>query len=99
MPDPSVKCAEGHVWSNQFGDDWTPDYGMLCDCGGKGWGVPPAARPVEEVSPLSGREYCPRCSSGPRQLADVDECPDCGYKWAGPPLALLLKENGEPSNA
>lgn len=37
-------------------------------------------------NPLSGREYCPRCGSGPRQLVDVDECPDCGRRWEGPPL-------------
>jgi hypothetical protein len=35
---------------------------------------------------LSGREYCPRCGSGPRQQTDVVECPDCGYPWSGPPL-------------
>jgi len=43
-----------------------------------------------DVNPLSGREYCPRCSSGPRQLVDTEECPDCGYKWAGPPLLSLV---------
>ena len=41
---------------------------------------------IQEPDPLSGREYCPRCGSGPRQLADVEECPDCGYLWSGPPL-------------
>lgn len=41
---------------------------------------------VTEPGPLSGREYCPRCGSGPRQLADLVECPDCGRKWEGPPL-------------
>lgn len=46
---------------------------------------------VEEVDPLSGREYCPRCGSGPRQAQDVDECPDCGRQWAGPPLLSLGK--------
>lgn len=35
---------------------------------------------------LSGREYCPRCGSGPRQAADVEECPDCGRRWDGAPL-------------
>ena len=42
--------------------------------------------PLGEVDPLSGREYCPRCSSGPRQREDVVECPDCGYTWEGPRL-------------
>lgn len=41
---------------------------------------------VSEPDPLSGREYCPRCGSGPRQAADVVECPDCGYQWSGPRL-------------
>jgi ribosomal protein L37AE/L43A len=38
------------------------------------------------ITPLSGREYCPQCGSGPRQREDVEECPDCGRKWAGPRL-------------
>ena len=40
-------------------------------------------------NPLSGLEFCPRCSSGPRQSIDGDECPDCGYKWFGPRLLDL----------
>jgi hypothetical protein len=24
-------CENGHAWCNQFGDDWTPDVGMLCE--------------------------------------------------------------------
>lgn len=35
---------------------------------------------------MVGREYCPRCGSGPRQASDVKECPDCGRRWDGPPL-------------
>lgn len=31
-------CANSvHAWSNDFGDDWTPARGTLCDCGGKAW--------------------------------------------------------------
>jgi ribosomal protein S27AE len=42
---------------------------------------------VDELKAIfSGREYCPRCGSGPRRLEDVDECPDCGRTWEGPPL-------------
>jgi hypothetical protein len=41
---------------------------------------------AEAAQILSGREYCPRCGSGPRQAVDVIECPDCGRKWEGPPL-------------
>ena len=36
-------------------------------------------------------EFCPRCSSGPRQKADTVECPDCGYPWSGPRLADLIE--------
>jgi hypothetical protein len=46
----------------------------------------PTEEARELASLMSGREYCPRCSSGPRQVADVTECPDCGYRWSGPPL-------------
>ncbi len=31
-------CRHGHEWSNQFGDDWTPDDDRPCDCGEKTWG-------------------------------------------------------------
>jgi hypothetical protein len=40
-------CANGHVWSNQFGDDWMPDRGTPCDCGQKQWGITPTGRGVE----------------------------------------------------
>ena len=44
---------------------------------------------AEELKSLmSGREYCPRCGSGPRQPADMVECPDCGRTWEGPPLVV-----------
>ncbi len=36
-PTQEGKCANGHVWSNQFGEDWTPDFGTPCDCGQKQW--------------------------------------------------------------
>ena len=36
--EPPKPCANGHEWSNQFGDDWTPEQGSRCDCGQKGWG-------------------------------------------------------------
>ena len=45
---------------------------------------------IGDVDPLSGREYCPCCSSGPRQAQDGVECPDCGYRWAGPPLLTII---------
>lgn len=30
-------CSNGHTYTNQFGDDWTPERGTLCDCGKKQW--------------------------------------------------------------
>jgi len=39
------KCVGAHTWSNQFGDDYTPDYGTRCDCGRKQWGIPLPAPP------------------------------------------------------
>jgi hypothetical protein len=42
-----MECANGHTWSNQFGDDWTPERGTRCDCGRKQWGIPlPVREPV-----------------------------------------------------
>lgn len=35
----AAPCANGHEWSNQFGDDWTPERGALCDCRRKRWGI------------------------------------------------------------
>jgi hypothetical protein len=40
MAAPEVPCANGHVWTHQFGDDWTPETGTSCDCGKKKWGIP-----------------------------------------------------------
>jgi hypothetical protein len=36
---PSDPCALDHEWSNDYGDDWTPEVGTLCDCGKKRWGI------------------------------------------------------------
>lgn len=53
-----------------------PSHGKTCPCH--------LCQPL--VAAVSGLEFCPRCSSGPRQRADVVECPDCGYHWSGPRL-------------
>jgi hypothetical protein len=37
-PQTAQPCANGHVWSNDYGDDWTPENDARCDCGKKGWG-------------------------------------------------------------
>jgi hypothetical protein len=46
-------CANGHTWSNDYGDDWHPDVGMLCDSRQKQWGIqlPAAEIPSEEQEP------------------------------------------------
>lgn len=38
-PEQEQPCANGHEWSNQFGDDWTPERGTFCDCRKKQWGI------------------------------------------------------------
>lgn len=49
-----------------------------------------------EIDPRNGLEFCPRCSSGPRGREDVEECPDCGYKWAGPRLLDSVEQREQP---
>jgi hypothetical protein len=53
-PDAPAQCHDGvHEWSNQFGDDWTPDKGTLCDCRQRRWGIdvpaPGRDQPSDEV--------------------------------------------------
>lgn len=38
-------CANGHTWTHDYGDDWTPEKGMLCDCRAKAWGIPAVPLP------------------------------------------------------
>lgn len=43
MSEPQPVCKSGyigHVWTNQFGDDWSPEVGTPCDCGKRTWGEP-----------------------------------------------------------
>lgn len=52
-PVEAPKCKDGiHEWSNDYGDDWTPEVGTPCDCGKKQWGIaissPGAAEPSKE---------------------------------------------------
>ncbi len=44
-------CANGHMWLNMFGADWTPDDGTPCSCGQKKWGVPAPATASEGTEP------------------------------------------------
>lgn len=39
-------CNNDHVWSHNFGDDWTPEVGTPCDCKKKRWGVTEEAASV-----------------------------------------------------
>lgn len=38
--EPSHCEGDHHVWSDRFGDDWTPDVGTPCDCRAKQWSAP-----------------------------------------------------------
>lgn len=73
-----AKCATGHVWSNQFGEDWTPEHGKPCDCGAKRWRgadavEPPPADRCEQQNPRT-LEQCVRLRghSGDH-VGDIDE--------------------------
>lgn len=48
---PTPRCPNGHEWTHQFGDDWTPERGTRCDCGKKQWGI--ADRPTPEPTLLT----------------------------------------------
>jgi len=49
---PTTKCPHGiHQWTNQFGDDWSPEQNARCDCGEKQWGWRNAGVP----------RWCPVC--------------------------------------
>lgn len=59
---PHPKCPNGkHQWTNQFGEDWTPDFWALCDCGERAWGglskeagalINPAAETLQGWQPI-----------------------------------------------
>lgn len=56
-----MACENGHVWTNQFGDDWTPERGTPCDCRQKKWGIPLSqAREHLWVFYMNG-SFCQRC--------------------------------------
>lgn len=62
--------------------------------------VHPLASPTatEALPTRLDLEFCPRCSSGPRQKADVVECPDCGYHWSGPRLRDLIEGDDDAAS-
>lgn len=52
----SSNCEpNNHVWSNQFGDDWTPEDNMRCDCGAKTWAQRQSFQIIETTNEI-GRE-------------------------------------------
>jgi hypothetical protein len=68
--DEAAPCRNGHVWSNDRGDDWTPENGTPCDCRKKHWGQ--RGREVREHAPEFDNHHnaftCPYCrASRPSQ--------------------------------
>lgn len=57
-------CSKGsHVWTHQFGDDWTPEHGTPCDCGKKKWGVPISVAREHEWQFYANGSFCKRCGA------------------------------------
>ena len=50
-------CANGHVWENDFGDDWTPDVGTPCVCGERRWGGSTSDRVLEGATVIGTIVY------------------------------------------
>ena len=59
----TMPCATGHVWTHQHGDDWTPEYGMPCDCGKKQWGVPLKTAREHDWQFYVNGSFCTRCGA------------------------------------
>ncbi len=57
------ECKDGHTWSNQFGDDWHPEVGTLCDCGKKKWGIPLNQTREHEWEFYMNGSFCKRCGA------------------------------------
>lgn len=84
---PFAKCANGHVWTHDYGDDWYPFEGTPCDCGARLSGgrcqpsvaspapAPAAGQRVEDDSILT----CDKCGQAPEGYATGNLCPygDC----------------------
>lgn len=73
-PPATTLCGNGHVWSNHFGDDWSPDDGALCDCGTKRWHTVLAASPpaTAEIFRDAIRRASPSAANRPRSR-ETDE--------------------------
>lgn len=58
-----MSCENGHTWTHQYGDDWTPETGTLCDCGQKKWGVPVVQAREHEWEFYANGSFCKRCGA------------------------------------
>lgn len=56
-------CKDGHTWTHQFGDDWTPEQGMPCDCGKKKWGIPETVVREHQWEFYFNGSFCKRCGA------------------------------------
>jgi hypothetical protein len=55
-------CRNGHTWTHDYGDDWTPEHGAPCDCGQKRWGIQQQVREHEWQFYANG-SFCRRCGA------------------------------------
>ena len=79
-PTAEPACCNGqHEWSNQFGDDWTPEVGTLCDCRKRQWGViggdlAVAAPPAPTAEPVNWKaSYHQACDDADAYKADAEK--------------------------
>jgi len=56
-------CSNGHTWTHQWGDDWTPDVGTPCDCGKKKWGIPLTVTREHQWEFYANGSFCKRCGA------------------------------------
>lgn len=56
-------CADGHTWTHQFGDDWTPEIGTPCDCRQKQWGLPLQQAREHDWQLYGNDTFCRRCGA------------------------------------
>jgi hypothetical protein len=66
-----MSCEGGHTWTHQYGDDWTPDIGTLCDCGKKKWGIPETVVREHRWEFYMNGTFCKRCGA---QLGSGQKC-------------------------
>lgn len=64
-------CINGHTWTHDYGDDWIPEVGTLCDCGIKRWGIPLTVTREHEWQFYMNGTFCTRCNA---QLGDGTKC-------------------------